>query len=78
MSDKLITAIPALPGYFVSRRRSATFNTPADPWGPWALVIGWGFSAYDSRPAPLSLKGAPDADYEEWRIKTPEGEVVEA
>jgi hypothetical protein len=72
MSQRLFAAHPAEANHFVSVREM--WNP--GPWGPWVRVIAWGFSEYDSRPIPVTLRGQPKED-EEWRIKTPEGTVVE-
>lgn len=77
MSTRLITAFPPSGTYYVSTRQSIPRSLNYTPWSRWQLVIAWGFSQYDSRPIPLTLQGAPDDD-DYWRIKTPDGTVVEA
>lgn len=70
-----ISVIPAQPGYLSSVKDSSRHGEPVWPWRPWRVVIAWGFDKHDSRPIPITAAGAPN-DEQEWRIKTPEGEVV--
>lgn len=72
MSQRLFAAIPAERGHYVSTRELFS----SDDWGPWVKVLAWGFSEYDSRPIPVTIMGQP-GDTEDWRIKTPEGQVHE-
>lgn len=74
MYVKLISAIPAEPGHFLSTKQISAWNEPEWPWSEWAPILAWGFSE-QGETIPLTLKGAPDT-LDDWRIKTPDGKVV--
>lgn len=72
MTQRLFAAHPAEPNHFVSVRQMWEPGS----WGPWNKVIAWGFGEYDSRPIPITFRGQPSED-EKWKIKTPDGTVIE-
>ena len=66
MSERLIAAIPAQPGYFISENN-----------GPWETIIAWGFSENCSAPIPITVnRQCSEYFTSSYKIKTPEGVEV--